>query len=303
MVRESLTAASRHATVFASAAKGYAFQRRVDTGEYSVHTSGGAGTAPGWVRLVRTGDLVRSVSVRERFELDENRRRHHPDGRHGLRRSRGHQPQHGCGHDGGARQPEDYRGDGAWQSATCGVADGARQRDQRHSACDGRYHGGGVRSGEPPAVGRFLRGLRAGRARHDGAVLRLVVGDVCGHVCADRSGARRRRRQHDFEGDQRHRLGRANDDPAAQHQLHRVVGSRDECDALRALRLHGECESRDGDPGRYVDLGKPAPDAAGTITVDRASFFSALAAGNYQATVTAVGPFGQTRSGSVTFAR
>ena len=57
MVRESLTAASRHASVFASAAKGYAFQRRVDTGEYSVHTAGGAGTAPGWVRLVRTGDL------------------------------------------------------------------------------------------------------------------------------------------------------------------------------------------------------------------------------------------------------
>ena len=57
MVRESLTAASRHASVFASAAKGYAFQRRVDTGEYSVYTAGGAGTAPGWVRLVRTGDL------------------------------------------------------------------------------------------------------------------------------------------------------------------------------------------------------------------------------------------------------
>ena len=57
MVRESLTAASRHASVVASAAKGYAFQRRVETGEYSEHTSGGTGTAPGWVRLVRTGDL------------------------------------------------------------------------------------------------------------------------------------------------------------------------------------------------------------------------------------------------------
>jgi hypothetical protein len=57
MVRESLTAASRHASVFASAAKRYAFQRPVDTGEDSVHTSGGAGTAPDWVRLVCTGDL------------------------------------------------------------------------------------------------------------------------------------------------------------------------------------------------------------------------------------------------------
>ena len=56
-------------------------------------------------------------------------------------------------------------------------------------------------------------------------------------------------------------------------------------------------------PVATSDLGKPAPDAARTITVDRASFFSALAAGNYQATVTAVGPGGQTRSGSVAFAR
>jgi hypothetical protein len=57
MIRESLTAQSRHAMVVASAGKGYAFQRRPETGEYSVHTSGGTGTAPGWVKLVRTGDL------------------------------------------------------------------------------------------------------------------------------------------------------------------------------------------------------------------------------------------------------
>lgn len=51
------------------------------------------------------------------------------------------------------------------------------------------------------------------------------------------------------------------------------------------------------------DLGKPAPAANGEITVDRASFFSALAAGNYLATVTAIGPGGQTQSASVPFSR
>ena len=57
MIREALTAESRHASMFASVSKGYAFQRRPDTGGLSVHTSGGSGAPPGWVRLVRTGDL------------------------------------------------------------------------------------------------------------------------------------------------------------------------------------------------------------------------------------------------------
>jgi chitinase len=51
------------------------------------------------------------------------------------------------------------------------------------------------------------------------------------------------------------------------------------------------------------DLGKPTPTSAGEITVDRATFFSALAAGNYLATVTAVGSGGQTQSQAVSFTR
>jgi regulation of enolase protein 1 (concanavalin A-like superfamily) len=57
MIRESLTAQSRHAMMAISAGNGYAFQRRTDAGAYSDHTAGGSGAAPGWVRLVRTGDL------------------------------------------------------------------------------------------------------------------------------------------------------------------------------------------------------------------------------------------------------
>jgi regulation of enolase protein 1 (concanavalin A-like superfamily) len=52
-----------------------------------------------------------------------------------------------------------------------------------------------------------------------------------------------------------------------------------------------------------ADLGKPAPATNGDITVDRATFFSALASGNYQATVSAYGPGGTTRSTVVNFAR
>jgi hypothetical protein len=51
------------------------------------------------------------------------------------------------------------------------------------------------------------------------------------------------------------------------------------------------------------DLGKPTPDSTNTITVDRSALFSALAPGNYVATVTAIGPGGRTRGAAVTFTR
>ena len=56
-------------------------------------------------------------------------------------------------------------------------------------------------------------------------------------------------------------------------------------------------------PVATSDLGKPAPAANNDITVDRATFFNGLAAGNYVATVRAIGPGGTTRSASVTFTR
>ena len=58
MIRESLDPGSPHAFMIVSAGKGYAFQRRVASGGPSDHTSGGTGTAPRWVRLTRSGDLL-----------------------------------------------------------------------------------------------------------------------------------------------------------------------------------------------------------------------------------------------------
>jgi regulation of enolase protein 1 (concanavalin A-like superfamily) len=58
MMRESLTPGSRHALMLVSPGKGLAFQRRVDTGGLSTSTAGGAGTAPYFVRLSRTGSTI-----------------------------------------------------------------------------------------------------------------------------------------------------------------------------------------------------------------------------------------------------
>jgi Domain of unknown function (DUF4082)/PASTA domain len=49
------------------------------------------------------------------------------------------------------------------------------------------------------------------------------------------------------------------------------------------------------------DLGKPAPDGSGDITVDRTTFFNALAPGTYLVTVSSIGPGGPGRSTAVTF--
>ncbi|HQK38068.1 MAG TPA: Ig-like domain-containing protein, partial [Bacteroidales bacterium] len=60
MIRESLTAGSRHAFTCVTPSNGLAFQRRTSTDGISDHTSGGAGTAPVWVRLVRSGNTFTS---------------------------------------------------------------------------------------------------------------------------------------------------------------------------------------------------------------------------------------------------
>lgn len=58
MIREGLGANARHGMVVVSPGNGVAFQRRSSSGGSSTHTAGGSGTAPVWVRLVRTGNTL-----------------------------------------------------------------------------------------------------------------------------------------------------------------------------------------------------------------------------------------------------
>ena len=58
MMRESLDPNSRHAFMLVSPGKGLAFQRRVDTGGLSTNTSAGAGAAPYFVMLTRSGSTI-----------------------------------------------------------------------------------------------------------------------------------------------------------------------------------------------------------------------------------------------------
>jgi regulation of enolase protein 1 (concanavalin A-like superfamily) len=58
MLRSSLDPSSAHGFMLVSYAKGTAFQRRTAAAGVSTSTSGGLGTAPFWVRLDRTGNIV-----------------------------------------------------------------------------------------------------------------------------------------------------------------------------------------------------------------------------------------------------
>jgi regulation of enolase protein 1 (concanavalin A-like superfamily) len=58
MVRASTAANAAHAFMLVSTSKGLAFQRRPSTGAQSVNTAGGSGTAPRWVRLARSGNVI-----------------------------------------------------------------------------------------------------------------------------------------------------------------------------------------------------------------------------------------------------
>jgi regulation of enolase protein 1 (concanavalin A-like superfamily) len=57
MIRESMSAGARHVSMFATGANGWSFQYREVTNGLSYGASGPSGSAPGWVRLVRSGDI------------------------------------------------------------------------------------------------------------------------------------------------------------------------------------------------------------------------------------------------------
>ena len=58
MIRETLAAGSKHASLFVSAARGVAFQRRTTTGGTSVSAPGSLSTPPQWVKLTRAGSTI-----------------------------------------------------------------------------------------------------------------------------------------------------------------------------------------------------------------------------------------------------
>ena len=59
MIRAALTPGSPHAFMNGSAARGWAFHRRIAPNDSSLQTPGSSASPPGWIKLIRTGDIFR----------------------------------------------------------------------------------------------------------------------------------------------------------------------------------------------------------------------------------------------------
>jgi regulation of enolase protein 1 (concanavalin A-like superfamily) len=57
MIRGALTGPAAHVSMFATGSNGWAFQRRLSAGGTSYTSAASSGAAPGWVRIVREGNL------------------------------------------------------------------------------------------------------------------------------------------------------------------------------------------------------------------------------------------------------
>lgn len=302
MIREALNAQSRHAMVVTSVSKGYAFQRRPEPGAYSEHTAGGSGTAPGWVRLVRTGDL---------FEAYRS-----STGTSWTRIGSDTIPMGDTVYVGLAVTSHNE------SAATTAVIDNVRIASSTggngNPAVSITAPTGGASYTAPATVAIAAtatdpEGRMASVEFYAGST--LISRDTTAPYSASWSASTAGTFSltavaHDADG------GRSTSGAvsvtiksATTTTPPRAVvftASSDHATNVTSYTLKVYAAGANPSTATAIatsNLGKPTPASNGDITVDRATFFSNLAAGNYIATVTAVGPGGQTQSSSVTFTR
>ncbi len=301
MIRETLTPGSRHAYALGSAGKGFAFQRRVDAGGFSDHTAGPSGALPGWVRLVRTGSQV------EAFQSS--------DGTNWR----------SMGSDAVPMAATVYVGIATTSHKTT-VATDAVLDNFKVTPLGSTPNQAPLVSLTAPAGGTTATAgtnvaLSAAASDADGTIARVdffVGATLIGSDTTQPYGVT-------WTGPQAGTYSLTavavdNDGASASSAANMITVSA----AASAPRLivflaspdHATLVTRyelrifasganpaTATPLAASDLGKPAPDANGDITVDRATFFSGLAAGSYVAAVSAIGAGGATTSAGVAFTR
>jgi hypothetical protein len=302
MIRESITAQSRHAMVVVSAGKGYAFQRRLETGQYSAHTSGGSGTAPGWVKLVRTGDLFTAFRS--------------ADGATWTR----------IGSDTVIMGDTVYAGLATTShnetAATTAVIDSlkitAPTSANRPPAVSLTSPVSGATFTAPATVS-----MAASASDPENRMLSvdfyagttLVSRDSSAPYSASWSATTAGTYSltavaHDADGNSTRSAGVsvtvAGSTSTSPPRYVVFTASADHATNVTkyVFRVYPSgANPATATPVATSDLGKPTPDSIGDITVDRATFFNNLATGSYVSTVTAVGPGGEASSAGATFSR
>jgi hypothetical protein len=301
MIRETLTADSKHALVVTSIGKGYAFQRRQQTGDYSVHTTGGTGTAPGWVRLVRTGDL---------FEAYRS-----ANGTTWTRIASDTIPMGATVYAGLAVTSHNAA------AATTAVVDNVRVTASTGGNQPPAVSITAPANGSQPASGSTVT-IQAAATDPESrmasvdfyAGTTLISRDTTApYSAAWVAGAAGNyaltATAHDQDGNSTTSAAVTVTVSASTSTPPRsVVFIAPSDHATNVTNYVLKIFAAGANPATATpiatsDLGKPTPTTAGEITVDRATFFAALAVGSYQATVTSVGPGGQSPSAAIAFTR
>jgi regulation of enolase protein 1 (concanavalin A-like superfamily) len=210
MIRQSLDPGSSQAFALASAARGFAFQRRSAANGASEHTAGPAWAPPGWVRLTRVGDVFTAYASIDGLSWQT------------------------IGSDSIPMTSAVYVGLAA---TSHNIAAYSTSRIDGYSAASG--------VSLPTASSATPKGVAFHVSADDATLVTSYRLDVFGAT--------------------------ANPDTAA--------------------------------PIASLDVGKPAPDANGDVTVTVPDFFTALPAGTYELTVAAIGTGGIGRSSPLTFTR
>ena len=318
MIRETLDSNSRHATTFVSYGKGYAFQRRVNTGSLSDHTAGGTGAAPGWIRLVRAGSvftsyrssdgqtwtkigsatIVMSAAVYVGIAITSHRVGLPTTALVDALRITPAQPP--------ANRPPAVSLisplDGTAYPAPANFTVAASASDADGQVTGVEFYSGSTLLGRDisapyslaltsvpsgtmtlTAIATDDKGLTATSAAVTVTV--AAVGNTGGTGTGTGTG-----------GTGTGAPPRAIAFAASVDHATLVTNY-----VLEVYRMGATIGSTA--PVATSDLGKPAVDANGDITVDRSALFQALAAGSYFATVTAVGAGGNSRSSAVSFTR
>jgi regulation of enolase protein 1 (concanavalin A-like superfamily) len=302
MVREDLTAGSRHATALTSAGNGYAFQRRIDPNGYTTHTSGGSGAPPGWVRLVRTGD---------RFEAFRS-----ADGNTWTSMGTDTVPMASAVYVGIAVTSHNVT------TATTAMVDSLK------------VTGSAAAPNQPPAVsitspvsGSTFSApasvaLTASATDSDGTIARVDFYNGSTLLGSDTaspysfSWASVPAGTYSVKAIAYDTAGASTTSATISITVltgttmppTKVVFQASTDHAILVLSYGLDVFANGANPSTATpiatsNLGKPTPDANNDITVDRATFFSALAAGNYIATVSAIGSGGSSRSLQAAFTR
>jgi hypothetical protein len=301
MIRESLTAGSRHGFALVSAARGYGFETRIDPGGFSNALSALTGVAPGWVRLVRTGSRVEAfrstngttwtsmgvevIPMVQTVYVGIATTSHNST----VATSAVFTDLKVAASSSSNRFPTVTLS--APASGTTYAAPASLVLSALASDTDGTvarvdfYSGGTLLGSDTTAPYSFTWGsVPAGTysiaaVAYDNAGAKTVSAAASITVSAPTSTAAPTAVAFHASAD------------------HATVTS------YRFDVFASGADPATATPVATVNLGKPAPDANGDITSNQAALFNALPAGNYQATVTAIASGGSSRSPAVAFTR